>query len=171
MWQAGDSRRSTTVAGIPMTMAVRQWAARGGPIILGRVVPAVVACIGLGAVTASIVSVQHYGWRDASASSGFFMAIALLAAWLFWRFLRTVWLVMLANDTFTCLATGARWTLGPGEIVAVRGDVYHQFLQIVGPKVKISVWGQLNDRDSLFAAIRRANPMVEFAPWIQPTND
>ena len=154
-----------------MTVAARQWAARGGPIILGRVVPGVVACICLAAVAAGVTTVERYGWRNGSGSLVFFTLLALLAAWLFWRFLRTAWLVVLANDTFTCLATVDHWTLGPGEILAVRGDVYHQFLQIVGPSTKIWIWGQLDDRDGLLAFICSANPSVEVAPWIQPTND
>lgn len=154
-----------------MTVAARQWAARGGPVILGRVVPGVVACTGLVAVTASVATAEQYGWRNGSGSLALLTILALLAAWLFWRFLRTAWLVVLANDTFTCLATVGRWTLGPGEVLAVRGDVYHQFLQIVGPSMKIWIWGQLDDRDALLAAIRRANPSVEVAPWIQSAND
>jgi hypothetical protein len=150
---------------------VRQWEAKRGPIVLGRVVPSVIAFVGFAAVVAAIAIVEKYGWRDGSTSLVFFLAIASIAAWLFWKLLRTAWLIMLANDTFTCQATGGRWTLGPGEIVAVKGDVYHQFLQIVGASSKISVWGQLNDREALFAAIRLANPTVEFAPWIQPTNE
>ena len=153
-----------------MTVAVRQWAARGGPIILGRVVPGVVACIGLVAVTASVAIVEQYGWRNGLGSLAFFIIVTFLAAWLFWRLLRTAWLVVLANDTFTCLASAGRWTLGPGEIVEVRGDVYHQFLQIIGPNTKIWIWGQLDERDALLVAIRRANPSVEVAPWIQPTS-
>jgi hypothetical protein len=140
-------------------------------MILGRVVPGVVACTGLVAVTASVATVERYGWRNGSGSLAFFVLLAVLAAWLFRRLLRTAWLVVLANDTFTCLATGGRWTLGPGEVLAVRGDVYHQFLQIVGPSTKIWIWGQLDDRDALLAAIRRANPSVEIAPWIQPTSE
>jgi hypothetical protein len=150
---------------------MRQWAARGGPIVLGRVVPGFVACIGLLAIAASIAIVEQYGWSSGLSSSAFFIVVALLAAWLSVRLLRTAWLVVGANDSFTCLATSGRWTLGPGEIVAVQGDVYHQFLRIVGPSTKVWVWGQLDNRETLFAAIRRANPMVEFAPWIQPTND
>jgi hypothetical protein len=154
-----------------VTVAARQWAARGGPVILGRVIPGIVACIGLVAVTASAAIVEQYGWRNGSGSLAFFIVIALLAAWLFLRLLRTAWLVVLANDTFTCLASGGRWTLGPGEIRAVRGDVYRQFLQIVGSSSKIWIWGQLDDRDALLAAIRRANPSVEVSPWVQPTSD
>lgn len=119
-----------------MTVALRQWAAQGGPIVLGRVVPGFVACVGLAAVTASIAIVERYGWRDGSASSAFFIAVAIFATWLFWRFLRTAWLIVLADDTFSFLATVGRWKLGPGEIIAVRGDVYHQFVQVVGTRTK-----------------------------------
>ena len=138
---------------------------------MGKIVPTIIAVIGLAFATASVAILVEHGWRESSASAAFFLIIAVLTAWVVWKFVRTAWLVILTDDTFTCLATGGRWTFGPGEIVAIRGDVYHQFVQIVGTGAKISIWAQIDDRQTLFAAIRRANPMVEFAPWIQMTND
>lgn len=153
-------------------MAARQWSARGGPFILGKVVPGVIACIGLAALAENFVILEDHDWHDASAPSVFLIAMAILTGWLVWKFLRTVWLIVLADDTFTFLATGGRWTLGPGEIVAVRGDAYSLFLQIVGDRTRIWVWAHLEDRPALFAAIRRSNPSVEFAPWIErPTTE
>jgi hypothetical protein len=162
---------SQTSVAILVTVAVRQWSARGGPIVLGRVVPGIVACIGLLAVVGAVATLERYGWRDASGPVVLFVAVGLGATWLLWRFLRTAWLVVLADDTFTCLATSGRWTFGPGEIVAVRGDVYQQVLQFVGLHAKVSVWAQIVDREALFSAIRRANPHVEFAPWIQTSGE
>jgi hypothetical protein len=153
-------------AGWHMTMTIRQWSAKGGPIVLGRVIPAIVAGLGLVALTASIVMVQEHGWREASVPSGLLIFITLLAVWLAWRFLRTAWLIVLVDDTFTCYATSGSWTLGPGEVRAVRGDAYNQLLHIEGTPGRISVWGGLENRESLFTAIREANPSVEFAPWI-----
>lgn len=150
-----------------VTMAIRQWSARGGPTVLGKVVPAVIACVGLLALGENVVILEEHGWQSSSAPSAFLVFMALLTAWLVWRFLRTAWLIVLADDTFTCYATARRWTLGPGEINAVKGDVYSQFLQIVGGRDRIMVWGHLDDRQSLFAAIRRANPAVEFAPSLR----
>jgi hypothetical protein len=153
-------------------VAARQWSARGGPLILGKVIPGVIACIGLAALAENFVILEDHGWHDPSAPSLFLIAMAVLTGWLVWRFLRTVWLIVQADDTFTFLATSARWTLGPGEIVAVRGDAYSQFLQIVSGRTKIWVWGHLADRNALLAAIRQANPSVEFAPWIErPTSE
>ena len=150
-------------------MAARQWSARGGPLILGKVVPGVVACIGLAALADDFVIVEDHDWHEASGPSVFLIAMVIITAWLVWKFLRTVWLIVLADDTFTFLATSARWTLGPGEIEAVRGDAYSQFLQIVsGGRTRIWIWGHLAARKSLFAAIRQTNPSVEFGPWIEP---
>jgi len=139
-------------------------------LILGRIVPALLACLAFGALTACVVAVAEQGWQESSASSVFFVVIAALSAWLLWKVLRTAWLVILADETFTCVASGGRWSFGPGEIIAVRGDVYHQFLHLVSVDTKVIVWAQLDDRDGFFSAIRRANPAVEFAPWIQSTS-
>ena len=154
-----------------MTVPLRQWSARGGPLMLGKIVPGASACIGVVALTAGAATIRQYGWRDSSPSWVILVALAAIAGWLAWRLLRTAWLIVLAEGTFTCLATGGRWTFEPGEILAVRGDVYHQFLHIVGARNKITLWAQITDRESLFTAIRRANPHVEFAPWIQSTNE
>ena len=153
-----------------MTVAIRQWSAKGGSVILGRVVPGIVGCIGTAALAGAVALVRQGQWREAPVSIGFFVAIAAIAAWLLWKFLRTVWLIVLADETFTCIATGGRWTFGPGEILAVRGDVYHQFLHVVGTDIKVVVWAQFEGRDALFASIRRLNPAVEFSPWIQPSS-
>lgn len=151
-----------------MTVAMRQWSARGGPLLLGKLVPALAACVGIAALAGTIALIKDYGWSAAMAPAVVFAVFVLIAGWLVWKLLRTAWLVVLADDTITCLATSGRWTFGPGEIVAVTGDVYHMFLHIAGSHSKASVWA-LRERDSLLAAIERMNPGVEFAPWIQPT--
>jgi hypothetical protein len=159
---------STTVR-FSVTMVARQWAAKGGPIVLGRIVPGILACFAIAAVALAVVATEEQGWPKSSASSVFFIVIAALCGWLVWKFVRTAWLVVLANDSFTCVATMGSWTFAPGEIVAVRGDVYRQFLHLVDADSKVALWGQIDDREGLLAAIRRANPSVEFAPWIQAT--
>lgn len=152
-------------------MAARRWPARGGQTLLGKVIPAVVACIGLAALAENFVILEDHGWQDSSAPAGFLIFMALLTAWLVWRFSRTAWLIVSVGDTFTCYATTRSWEFGPGEITAVRGDAYSLFLQIVSNTARVSVWGHLDNRQSLFTAIRGANPQVEFAPWIRLTNE
>jgi hypothetical protein len=154
---------------IPVTVAAMQWSAKGGQTVLGKVVPAVVALIGLASIAEGTTATEEQGWRASSSSLIFFVLLATLSAWLVWKFVRTSWLVVMANDSFTCLATRGCWEFGPGEILAVRGDVYHQFLHLVGSDRKVAIWGQLENRDSFLSAIRRANPLAEFPPWIQPT--
>jgi hypothetical protein len=143
-----------------------QWRASGGPFLLGKLVPVGVGCIGLFAVAEGLFVLQDHGWRDALAPSVILLGMALLAGWLAWKFLRTVWLIVLAEDTLTCFATMGCWTLQPGEVLAVKGDAYNQFLHIVTQQHKISVWATFGNRRELLRAIQRANPHAEFAPWI-----
>lgn len=159
-------------AGSDMTTAVgaRQWWARGGPAILGKVVPGVVASIAVTTLAGALQILIERGWNTGSAPFLFLMVIALLTAWLAWKLVRTVWSIMLAEGTFTCLATGGRWTLEPGEVLAVKGDAYNLFLVMVSAKGKIWLWACLDDRLGLLAAVRRANPSVEFDPWIDPSH-
>jgi hypothetical protein len=159
--------QSCTMVGFSVTVVARRWSTKGGPIVLGRIVPGLLACIGIASVTGGIVVTEEQGWPESSATSVFFIVIAVLSSWLVWKFLRTAWLIVLVDDTFTCLATLGSWTFAPGQILAVRGDVYHQFLHFVGTNRKVVVWAQMDDRETLFAAICRANPSVEFAPWLQ----
>jgi hypothetical protein len=78
---------------------------------------------------------------------------------------RTAWLVSLTDDTFTWVATNHTWTVGPTEVVAVRGEASDQILVIVTRQSKIFVWAQFNDRVALFDAIKYTNPAVTFDPW------
>jgi hypothetical protein len=127
----------------------------------------VVACIGLGALGVVLVTVRNRGWTDGIEASFFLLVLAVLAGWLVWKLMRTVWLVILANDIFTFLATGARWTFEPGDITKVTGDAYNQFLVVASNQGKVWIWAHLNDCASLLSAIRRANPEVEFDQWVQ----
>ena len=141
--------RPGAILGFTMTVALRQWAAQGGPIVLGRVVPGFVACVGLAAVTASIAIVERYGWRDGSASLALFIMVAIFATWLFWRFLRTAWLIVLADDTFSFLATVGRWKLGPGRSSPSGATCTTSSSRSSERAQKLSIWGQLDDRDVL----------------------
>jgi hypothetical protein len=152
-----------------VTVAARQWSAKGGQVVLGKVVPLAVVFIGLASIAGGIIAIEEQGWRASSSTLVFSVLLAATSAWLAWKFIRTSWLIVMANDSFTCLATSGSWQFGPGEILAVRGDVYHQFLHLVGSQRKVAIWGQLENRDALLLAIRRANPLAEFAPWILPT--
>ena len=152
-----------------MTTASRQWTARGGPILLGTLIPGGFVCIGLACLAGSIANVADNGWSNAGGSA-FLVALALLAAYVAWQIFRTTWLVSLTDGTFTWVATTRRWLVGPGEIITVRADAYDQIIQIVTTCRKIFVWAQLNDREALFEAIERANPSVKFASWIDRTN-
>jgi hypothetical protein len=135
---------------------------------LGRIVPGVLACFAVAAVVLAGVAAEEQGWPKASATSVFFVALGALCGWLVWKLVRTAWLVVLANDTFTCVATMGSWTFAPGEIVAVRGDVYHQFLHVIDANTKVALWGQFDDREGLLAAIRRANPALSSRPGSRP---
>jgi hypothetical protein len=152
-----------------MITATRQWAARGGPLLLGKLIPGACACAGLACVAASIANVADKGWRS-SAGSGFLLATALVATYVAVQIFRTTWLVSLTDGTFTWVATTRRWLVGPGDIIAVRAGAYDQIIQIVTMRRKILVWAQLDDRQALFEAIELANPSVRFAPWIDATS-
>ena len=151
-----------------MTTASRQWVARGGPILLGKIIPGGFVCIGLASLAGSVANIIISGWPSAPGSA-FLVLMALLAAYFAWRFFRTTWLVSLTDGTFTWIATTRRWSVGPGEIIAVHGDASEQIIQIVTTHRKIFVWAQLDDRKALFQAIERANPSVRFASSIETT--
>jgi hypothetical protein len=148
-----------------MTVASRQWEARGGPIMLGKLMPGAFVCIGLASLGGSIATVTNHGWRGA-AGAGSLVVAAFLAAYFAWRLLTTTWLVSLADNSFTWVATTRRWSVAPGEISAVRADASDQIIAIVTTRRKIYVWAHLNDRQELFDAIECANPSVEFTQWI-----
>jgi hypothetical protein len=124
---------------------------------------AVIGFAGYGGVFAMLLD---RGWTQGVGPSLFPFLIALLATWLLWKVMRTVWLITLVEDTFTFWSTGKQWTLEPGEVSAVKGDAYNQFLVILSPQGKIWLWGQVEDRPGLLAAIRKANPTVEFDRYV-----
>ncbi|HTW08345.1 MAG TPA: hypothetical protein VME46_12590 [Acidimicrobiales bacterium] len=148
-------------------MAARQWRARGGPTVLGRVVPGVIAGFGVVAFAAVGVAIRNRGLSEGLEASAFFLLVGLLAAWLVWKTLRTVWLIMFVNDAFLCFATAGHWVFEAGEIVRVSGDAYNQFILLASPRSKVWVWAQIEDHPGLLAAIRRANPSVVVDPLVE----
>jgi hypothetical protein len=146
--------------------AARQWWARGGAFVLGRVVPGLLAVIGFAGFGGVFAILIDRGWAQGAGPSLFPFLIALLATWLLWKVMRTVWLITLVEDTFTFWSTGKQWTLEPGEVSAVKGDAYNQFLVILSSQGKIWLWAHLEDRQGLLAAIRKANPTVEFDRYV-----
>ena len=149
----------------PITTAPRQWAARGGPTLLGKVIPGLLLGMSLASLVESVANLIVNGLRNC-AGSAFLLAVALLVGYFAWRIFGTTWLVSLADGTFTWSATNRQWLVAPGEIVAIRCEAYDQILQITTMHRRIFIWGQLDDREGLFEAIERANPSVKFSPWI-----
>jgi hypothetical protein len=140
---------------------------KGGDTLLGRVVPLVIGCIGAAVLSEVYLNVKIRGWATGIELSVFLLVLAVVAGLIVWMLLRTAWLVMLVDDTFVCLATARRWTLGPGEIVGVKGDVYSQFLVILSNQECIRLWANFDDCAGLLAAIRQANPDVVVDPWVE----
>ena len=149
--------------------AVRQWWARGGAVVMGRVLPMAIGLMSLAAFGGAVAAAVDQSKTAGLIPSFILFALGLLAAWLLWKVLRTVWLVTLVGgSTLTCTATTRNWSLDPGDVVAVRGDAYHLFLVIVTPEEKIWLWGQVDDRAGLLSAIRKTNPAVAFDRYVDP---
>jgi hypothetical protein len=159
--RAGETRVLGTV--------VQSWQARGGQAWVGRILPACVAVCALlalgGAIYAPLRSANQVGF----VPSLLLGLLAILAGWLVWKIMGTVWLVgRTVDNELQCWATGRKWSLGRGEVLAVEGDAYGLFLVLVTGRGKIWLWAQMDDRPELLAAIRRSSPQVDIDHYAEP---
>jgi hypothetical protein len=140
----------------------QSWRARGGRTWLGLLLPAGIVAIAVVLLAGGVLAV-------AGLSPGgvrvflFLLAAAALAAWLAGKVARTVWIVSrTVDDQLLCSASTRQWVLGPGQVLAVKGDAYGLFLVLViADQKKIWLWGHMQDRAGLLSAVRRSSPLVD----------
>jgi hypothetical protein len=143
-------------------VVAQSWALRGGRRWLGQVLPGCLGAVAFLALTGAVYSVTEGSPAGRVSSFLFLLIVAALAGWLVWKVSRTVWLVSRTTENRLLLCASARhWSIGPGEVDAVKGDAYGLFLVIVIVSgKKIWVWAQIDDRAGLLTAIRRSSPSV-----------
>jgi uncharacterized membrane protein YeaQ/YmgE (transglycosylase-associated protein family) len=151
-------------------VVTQSWRARGGRTWLGQIVPGCLGAIALLALAGAVYSVTQGGRAGRMAPFLFLLIVASLAGWLVWKVARTVWMVSRTTENdLVCWASGRQWSLGPGEVRAVKGDAYGLFLVfITASEKKIWLWAQMEDRAGLLAAGRRSSPSVEIDRYAEP---
>jgi hypothetical protein len=154
-----------------VTESVAQsWKARGGRTLLGQVLPGCIGAVAVLALAGAIYAVTQGGSAGRVGPFLFLLIVACLAGWLVWKFARTVWMVSrTTGNHLLCWAPIRHWSLGPGEVRAVKGDAYGLFLVVITTnEKKIWLWAQMEDRAGLLAAVRRSSPAVEIDRYAEP---
>ncbi|HVX23133.1 MAG TPA: hypothetical protein VHB02_17465 [Acidimicrobiales bacterium] len=103
------------------------------------------------------------GARSGPGVAVFLLLFALLVTWLLAKVATTAWSIGAdADGRLHCRSVAVDWAVGRGEILAVKGDAYGLLLVLVTSCRTVRVWGSVDDRAGLLAAIRRSNPHVQF---------
>lgn len=149
------------------TSPITQYSARAGPLTLGTFLPGVVGLIAAASLGGALIGLGGERRIGGVGPSMYLLVISLVATWLLWKVLRTVWMTTVDSDGgLICRARSAQWSLARDDIVVVKGDPYGLFLVLVTHEQKIWLWAWLDDRSGLVGAIRRANPTAEFDTYV-----
>ena len=151
----------------------REWHTRGGRIWVATVLPLLIGILGATSIVGGIYALVGRGRGGAAEPDPavFLLLLAGLVGWLVWKVAGTVWRVRLfGSDHIVCTAAARTWQLGPGEVLAVRGNAYGLLLVIVTSTNRIWLWDLMNDRRGLLSAIRRLSPAAKFDRYVCPSH-
>jgi hypothetical protein len=147
--------------------SIPRYSARAGPRTLGTFLPGVIGLLAATSLGGALIGLGGERRIGGVGPSMYLLFISIVATWLLWKVLRTVWATTVDSDGgLICQATSAKWSLARDDVVAVKGDAYGLFLVLVTRERKIWLWAWLDDRSGLVGAIRRANPAAEFDQYV-----